>query len=94
MISILLEIIHVLFKHSSTNIGTSSCDVRSYKTDANGNLYIGSDSFNKFILIVSPKSQSSSAAYSNKPIHDIISIIAQDDNNVKLKYHLQKFLKP
>ena len=37
LISILPEIIHVLFKHASTNIGTSSCDVRSYKTDANGN---------------------------------------------------------
>jgi hypothetical protein len=59
------------------------------ETDANGNLYIGSDSFNKFILIVSPKSQSSAADDSNKPIHDIISIIAQDDNKVKLKYHMQ-----
>lgn len=59
------------------------------ETDANGNLYIGSDSFNKFILIVSPKSQSSAADDSNKPIHDIISIIAQDDNKVKLTYHLQ-----
>jgi hypothetical protein len=35
--SILPEIIHVLMKHASTQIGSSSCDVRSFKTDANGN---------------------------------------------------------
>jgi hypothetical protein len=36
-ISILPEIIHVLIKHALSQIGSSSCDVRSIKTDANGN---------------------------------------------------------